>query len=115
MRAARSPQPIQQSPPSPRRLNDGPRSRPIRPAQADFRRYSHVKRNLSAALLLLAAAACSKHPQKPSVQLATVVRRDIIIEAQRNGVIEPIVIVDVKSKAGGVITQMPVETGTHVQ
>src|SRR5262249_23153529 len=41
-------------------------------------------------------------------------RRDIIVDAQANGTIEPIVVVDVKSKAGGVITKMPVETGTHV-
>jgi HlyD family secretion protein len=43
-----------------------------------------------------------------------VTRRDVIVDAQANGVIEPLVIVDVKSKAGGVITQMPVETGTRV-
>src|SRR4029077_17354051 len=63
---------------------------------------------------LIAAAACAKKAQAPSVQTSLVTRRDIIIDAQANGVIEPIAIIEVKSKAGGVITQMPVETGTHV-
>jgi HlyD family secretion protein len=72
-----------------------------------------VRRYLGAALLV-AAAACAKKQTAPTVQTANVTSRDIIIEAQGNGVLEPIVIVDVKSKAGGVITQMPVETGTHV-
>ena len=66
------------------------------------------------AVLLLASVACAKKQQAPTVQLALVTRRDIIVDAQANGVIEPITIIDVKSKASGVITKMPVETGTHV-
>lgn len=73
-----------------------------------------MKRFLGAALLI-AAAACSKKQQAPSVQTAVVTRRDIIIDAQANGVIEPIAIIEVKSKAGGVITRMPVETGTRLR
>jgi HlyD family secretion protein len=73
-----------------------------------------VRRYLGAALLLAAAAACAKKQQAPTVQTALVTRRDIIVDAQANGVIEPITIIEVKSKASGVITQMPVETGTHV-
>ncbi|HEY9228429.1 MAG TPA: efflux RND transporter periplasmic adaptor subunit, partial [Gemmatimonadaceae bacterium] len=72
-----------------------------------------MKRFLGAALLV-AAAACAKKVQAPTVQTAVVTRRDIIIDAQANGVIEPIAIIEVKSKASGVITRMPVETGTHV-
>jgi HlyD family secretion protein len=64
--------------------------------------------------LVILAAGCAKKAQAPTVQTALVTRRDVIVDAQANGVIEPIVIVDVKSKAGGVITQMPVETGTRV-
>src|SRR4051812_31865008 len=85
--------------------------RPTPPA--DLRRLTPVKRILGAALFVL-AAACAKKPQAPTVQTALVTRRDVIVDAQANGVIEPLVIVDVKSKAGGVITQMPVETGTRV-
>src|SRR3954468_20735372 len=55
-----------------------------------------------------------KKQAPPAVQTAAVTRRDIIIDAQANGVIEPIAIIEVKSKAGGVITKMPVETGTRV-
>jgi HlyD family secretion protein len=73
-----------------------------------------VRRYFGAVLLLAAAAACGKKQQAPTVQTALVTRRDIIIDAQANGVIEPITIIEVKSKASGVITQMPVETGTHV-
>jgi HlyD family secretion protein len=73
-----------------------------------------VRRYLGAVLLLAAAAACARKQQAPTVQTALVTRRDIIIDAQANGVIEPITIIEVKSKASGVITQMPVETGTHV-
>ncbi len=71
-----------------------------------------MKRILGAALFL--AAACAKKQQAPTVQTAVVSRRDIIVDAQANGIVEPIAVVDVKSKAGGVITKMTVETGTHV-
>lgn len=75
-----------------------------------------MKRYLGAALLLAAAGigACAKKQQAPTVQTAMVGYRDIIVDAQANGVIEPLVVTDVKSKAAGVITKMPVETGTHV-
>jgi len=72
-----------------------------------------VKRYLGAALLF-AAAACAKKQTAPTVQTAMVTTRDIIIDAQANGVIEPIQIVEVKSKASGVITKMTVETGTKL-
>jgi len=63
---------------------------------------------------LVVAAACAKKQQAPTVQAALVARRDIIIDAQANGTIEPIAVIEVKSKASGVITKMTVETGTHV-
>jgi HlyD family secretion protein len=83
------------------------------PARPIFRRNTPVRRIFGAALLV-AAAACTKKLQAPTVQTATVARRDIIIDATANGVIEPIAIIEVKSKASGVITKMTVETGTHV-
>jgi HlyD family secretion protein len=72
-----------------------------------------VRRILGAALLV-AAGACAKKASAPSVQIANVGRRDIIVDATANGVIEPIAIIEVKSKASGVITKMTVETGTKV-
>lgn len=73
-----------------------------------------MKRILGAALLV-AGAACAKKTQAPTVQTALATRRDIIVDAQANGTMEPIAVVDVKSKASGVITKMTVETGSHVK
>jgi HlyD family secretion protein len=62
------------------------------------------------------APACNRNKQAaPTVSTAPVVRRDIVIDAQANGVVEPINVVEVKSKASGLITRMPVETGTNVR
>jgi HlyD family secretion protein len=74
----------------------------------------------SALFLALAATvlapACSRNTARVgTIQTAAVTRRDIIIDAQANGVVEPINVVEVKSKAGGLITKMPVETGTLVR
>jgi len=66
--------------------------------------------------VLIALAACgSKKTDAPAIRTAAVSRRDIIVDAQANGTIEPIEIVEVKSKASGLITKMPVETGTDVK
>jgi HlyD family secretion protein len=74
----------------------------------------------SALFLALAATAlapaCNRNKARTgTVQTAAIMRRDIVIDAQANGVVEPINVVEVKSKAGGQITRMPVETGTLVQ
>jgi HlyD family secretion protein len=62
------------------------------------------------------APACGRNqPRTGNISTAAVMRRDIVIDAQANGVVEPINIVEVKSKAGGQITRMPVETGTSVR
>ncbi|MGI9076638.1 MAG: efflux RND transporter periplasmic adaptor subunit [Gemmatimonadaceae bacterium] len=66
------------------------------------------------ALPLLASCA-KKADEKPRIQTATVERRDIVIDAQATGVVEPINVVEVKSKASGQIVRMPVETGTFVK
>ena len=72
---------------------------------------------LPLALLAVAfAPACGrKATTTASVQTFPVTRRDIIIDAQANGVVEPINVVEVKSKAGGLITRMTVETGAQVR
>src|SRR5579862_7273248 len=74
-----------------------------------------VKRYLVAAALVAAAACGPKQAKLPPVQTATVTRRDVVVDAQANGVIEPIVITEVKSKASGIITKFPVQTGTHLK
>ncbi len=66
------------------------------------------------ALTLLAACSTGKN-KLPAVQTQTVERRDIVVTSEANGAIEPIVVVEVRSKASGMITDMPVETGTYVK
>jgi HlyD family secretion protein len=62
------------------------------------------------------APACSRTKANTSnIQTAAVERRDIIVDAQASGVVEPINVVEVKSKASGLITRMNVETGTLVR
>ena len=42
-------------------------------------------------------------------------RRTIVVDAQATGAVEPINVIEVKSKASGQITRMPVETGSQVR
>jgi HlyD family secretion protein len=68
-----------------------------------------------AAIALLSLAACGKKEQtKVAIQTAPVERRNITVTAEATGTVEPINIVEVKSKASGLVTQMPVEVGTQV-
>ena len=67
-------------------------------------------------IVLALAAACTSGKNKlPPVQTETVQRRDVIVSADANGAIEPIVIVEIRSKASGMVTEMPVETGSFVK
>jgi len=60
-------------------------------------------------------ACTGKKVSGPPIPLAPVERRDIVVDASATGAVEPINVVEVKSKASGQITQMPVETGTLVK
>ena len=70
---------------------------------------------LALAAIALAPACNRAKTTAPTISTVPVTRRDIIVDAQANGVVEPINIVEVKSKASGLITRMPVETGTNVR
>ena len=61
--------------------------------------------------------ACGKKAEKAlSLQTAAVTRRDIIVDATATAIIEPINVVEVKSKtASGQITKMTVEVGSYVK
>jgi len=76
-----------------------------------------MKRSFLVALAGLAiVSSCNGNKTRtPAVTTAPVTRRDIVIDAQANGVVEPINIIEVKSKASGLIRRMPVETGTLVK
>ena len=65
--------------------------------------------------LLAALAACSRGDAADApIETESVRRRDIVVDAQATGVVEPINIVEVKSKSSGQIVQMTVEVGTEV-
>ncbi len=59
--------------------------------------------------------ACQEEVDEPIYQLLPVSTRDIVVSASASGVIEPIRIVEVKSKASGEIFEMRVETGDAVE
>jgi len=68
------------------------------------------------AALAVGIVACNgKKAASVPIPTATIERRDIIVDASATGAVEPINVVEVKSKASGQITQMPVETGTLVK
>jgi HlyD family secretion protein len=70
-------------------------------------------------ILLLALAtlpSCKGDGEEATrVQTVPVERRDIVVDAEATGVVEPINVIEVKSKASGQIERMPVETGTRVK
>jgi HlyD family secretion protein len=69
------------------------------------------------AIIAASTIACNKAAVS-TVQIgtATVQRRDIIVQAEATGVIEPITVVEVKSKtASGQVIDMNIEVGTYVR
>lgn len=82
-----------------------PRSRP-----------SSALRAVVALTCLAGAAACGeKAVAAAPIEPVKVERRDIVVDAQATGTVEPIEIVEVKSQASGLVLEMPVETGTNVE
>ena len=67
-------------------------------------------------LIAIGAAACSKKASTALViETAPVERRGIVLSVQANGTVEPVNIVEVKSKASGTIIRMPVDIGANVK
>ena len=75
----------------------------------------HSARLVIAAGLFVGAACGKKTETAVAIQTAPVERRDITVNAEATGTVEPINIVEVKSKASGLITKMPVDVGTNVK
>src|SRR6202030_2527593 len=71
----------------------------------------------SIALALVITLGACKRSTDPAVVIETapVERRSIVLSAQANGTVEPIDIVEVKSKASGTIIKMPVDVGSVVK
>lgn len=74
------------------------------------------RRRLTLSLAAVALAACQQKQAGPA-QLPTVAvsRGDISVRVQATGTVQPIDTVAVKSKANGMVTQMPVEVGSKVK
>lgn len=69
-----------------------------------------------AAVALTVLGGCAREQARATpVQTARVEQRDIVVDAEATGTIEPVNVVEVKSKASGLITKMPVETGSLVK
>src|SRR4051812_9131280 len=72
--------------------------------------------NLVALAVLLSAGACAKKKNtEVAIETAAVERRSIVLSVQANGTVEPVDIIEVKSKASGTITRMPVDIGANVK
>ena len=68
------------------------------------------------AVAMLAAGACARRQTtKTVIPTEPVERRDITVTVEATGTVEPINLVEVKSKASGQIVQMPVEIGSSVR
>jgi HlyD family secretion protein len=68
------------------------------------------------ALLTLAVllAACAREAPPPQYQTAPVTRRDIVVAVEASGMVEPLLTVELKSKASGEILEVHGETGDVV-
>jgi len=69
----------------------------------------------AAALLLAGLAGCKKTQATQSYEAVPVERRNLVVSASASGAIEPVLTVDVKSKASGEIIGMNVQTGDDVK
>ena len=69
----------------------------------------------AAALVLAGLAACKKTQAAQSYEAVPVERRNLVVSASASGAIEPVLTVDVKSKASGEIIGMNVQTGDDVK
>jgi HlyD family secretion protein len=70
---------------------------------------------IAAAALLTAIAGCHKTQATQSYEAVPVERRNVVVSASASGAIEPVLTVDVKSKASGEIIGMNVQTGDDVK
>ena len=69
----------------------------------------------AAVLLLIGVSACGKTQAPPMYEAIPVERRTVVVSASASGAIEPVLTVDVKSKASGEIIEMNVQTGDDVK
>ncbi len=80
---------------------------------ASFRRASAGL--LPVALALLLTSCAKKDARAPAVETASVVRKTLTVSASASGAIEPIRVIEVKSRASGEVIEMPAESGMVVE
>ncbi|MDQ6769277.1 MAG: efflux RND transporter periplasmic adaptor subunit [Gemmatimonadota bacterium] len=68
-----------------------------------------------AAIVAGVGACANKATSTLTIETAPVERRSIVLTVQANGTVEPVNIVEVKSKASGTIIRMPVDIGANVK
>jgi len=66
-------------------------------------------------LLPIAVCACSRSAPTPLYEKVPVAKRDLEVMVSASGLVEPLLTVDVKSKASGEIVEMLVQTGSDVR
>ncbi|MDH5805330.1 MAG: efflux RND transporter periplasmic adaptor subunit [Gemmatimonadota bacterium] len=72
-----------------------------------------IRRSLPLAALIL-VTACKEEKVEQVYQLVGVAQRDIVVSVSAAGTIEPVLTVEVKSKASGEIVEVRAETGDNV-
>src|SRR4026207_1624196 len=77
---------------------------------------SNVNTTMRGIVLALAGlVACGKPQAAPMYEAVAVQRRTLVVSASASGAIEPVLTLDVKSKASGEIIAMNVQTGDDVK
>jgi HlyD family secretion protein len=75
-----------------------------------------MNRRLIVAAIVIALGGCKKTTDPTVIiETAPAERRSIVLSAQANGTVEPVDVVEVKSKASGTIVRMPVDIGSNVK
>jgi HlyD family secretion protein len=75
-----------------------------------------LNRKTALVVSALFVAACSKDKKQAlTIPVEPVERQTIVVSAEATGVVEPINVIEVKSKSSGQIVAMPVEIGTFVK
>jgi HlyD family secretion protein len=75
-----------------------------------------IRQSISLLVLVGLVAGCgAKEEQTLTIRTAPVERRTIVVQAEATGVIEPINVVEVKSRSSGQVIEMPIETGSLVR
>ena len=89
---------------------------PIRQISSNRMKKATLRLRLIALGIALVVGACKKSTATSvTIETAAVERRSIVLSAQANGTVEPVDIIEVKSKASGTIIKMPVDVGSKVK